>query len=228
MTQSFPSPASPPTGRLRLASFALSVLTATVGLVASSPPASAGAPDPFFPTIARGNRGEDVRAAQLFLRQRGFEVAASGFFDADMVDVVKRFQERRGLAADGVVGPQTWRNLVMRAERGDRGRHVLALQRLLHKKHGYDVAVDRTYGNKTEVAVMDFKEHMGLRSDGVVGTPAWRYLLWHYVSVRDNRRTCVIDDDAAWGATTTVAPLLRAAKRFVEAGNDGIGVGHLS
>lgn len=51
--------------------------------------------------------GEDVRAVQRALVRNGFSVAVDGFFGPGTERAVRQFQSRRGLVADGVVGPQT-------------------------------------------------------------------------------------------------------------------------
>ncbi len=226
MTETFPAiPVA--VSRRRLVALTLVVLAAAAVVVGVGGRAEA-LESAFFPTISRGNRGEDVRTAQLLLRRRGYAVPATGFFDGDTVAAIREFQGDRGLAVDGIVGPRTWVKLVVRAERAQQGPHVLALQRLLVRKHGYDVALDGSYGEKTEQSVIDFKSHMRLRANGIVGRDAWRNLLWHFIAVRDDRKTCVLDDGAAWGTATSVGALRRAAIRFYRSGNGGIGTGHLS
>lgn len=226
MTETFPAdPIVVP--RRRLAALALAVLAAAAVVVGVGSEAEA-LDDAFFPTISRGNRGEDVRTMQLLLRRRGYEAPTTGRFDGDTVAVVRQFQSDRGLNVDGIVGARTWVKLVVRTERGQEGPHVLALQRLLTRKHGYEAALDGSYGEKTEESVIDFKGHMRLSANGIVGREAWRNLLWHFMTVRDDRKTCVLDSDAAWGASTTVGALRRAAIRFYRTGSGGIGTGHLS
>lgn len=51
--------------------------------------------------------GEDVRAVQNALRAAGFRVRASGLFNKATKRQVKRFQNAKGLVADGIVGPAT-------------------------------------------------------------------------------------------------------------------------
>lgn len=223
MTGSFPN-ISP---RRRLVAVALVVLASTAAVVGIARPAEA-LEGTFFPTVSRGNRGEDVVTAQLLLRRRGYDTPTRGLMNADMVAAVRKFQADRGLPVTGVIGTRTWVKLVVRAVRGQQGPHVLALQRQLARKHGYDVARDGVFGRKTEEAVIEFKRHMGLEPNGIVARGAWRNLLWHYQPVRDDRKTCVLDRSAAWGMATTVGALRRAAIRFFRTGNGGVATGHLS
>ena len=52
--------------------------------------------------VAAGAQGSEVTAIQ-----RALGIPASGAFDANTEAAVKQFQQRNGLAVDGIVGPQT-------------------------------------------------------------------------------------------------------------------------
>ena len=55
------------------------------------------------PTLRRGDAGDPVPVVQAALG-----LPATGIFDAAMEAAVRRFQERKGLVPDGIVGPRTW------------------------------------------------------------------------------------------------------------------------
>src|SRR5215211_3820246 len=57
--------------------------------------------------VKRGDRGPAVRRIQRRLASRGFSVSTDGVFGRATERAVKRFQRRRGLDPDGVVGPIT-------------------------------------------------------------------------------------------------------------------------
>jgi hypothetical protein len=62
--------------------------------------------------LSLGARGERVRALQRRLDSLGFKVGqVDGSFGMKTLNAVKAFQRSRGLVADGVVGPQTWKKL---------------------------------------------------------------------------------------------------------------------
>ncbi|MDN3353738.1 peptidoglycan-binding protein [Actinomadura sp. DC4] len=66
-------------------------------------------------TVRRGSRGDFVRAAQnelLKLFYFGSSDAVDGIFGNATEEAVHAFQESVGIAADGVVGPRTWRELI--------------------------------------------------------------------------------------------------------------------
>jgi hypothetical protein len=57
--------------------------------------------------LKRGSKGEAVRALQRALVAAGFALEIDGDFGRKTEDAVKEFQRRKGLAVDGVVGPNT-------------------------------------------------------------------------------------------------------------------------
>ena len=80
------------------------------------------APGQFPGTVRSGSRGTAVRAVQYYLRRLAAyysevpTVTVDGVFGAATVRAVKAWQTHAGLAADGVVGPQTWQSLYAAAE----------------------------------------------------------------------------------------------------------------
>lgn len=63
-------------------------------------------------TTKSGARGNDVKALQTLLRGNGYSISADGSFGAKTSAAVKAFQKKKGLSADGVVGPITWGSLL--------------------------------------------------------------------------------------------------------------------
>lgn len=89
-----------------------------------TPAAEPGEPDrpaPIFhpiplPELRRDDSGEAVRAAQLLLIGRGYRCGpwgADGDFGPATYGAVCRFQRGRRLAVDGVIGPETWEELLV-------------------------------------------------------------------------------------------------------------------
>jgi rare lipoprotein A (peptidoglycan hydrolase) len=63
-------------------------------------------------TLKKGHRGSDVVTLQRVLSLKGYAVgAADGVFGRRTKRAVKRHQRRRGIKADGVVGPMTTKAL---------------------------------------------------------------------------------------------------------------------
>ena len=120
-----------------------------------------------------------VAALQVALRAHGFDTGpVDGVSGPLTVRAVKLLQERRGLPANGVVGPRTRRAL------GRLGRHRLGSRVLARGAVGWDVSqfqfllaargfaggpVDGEFGARTEAAVRRLQRHAGLAVDGVAG-----------------------------------------------------------
>ena len=59
-------------------------------------------------TLAWGSSGEEVRLAQSRLKQWGYlDGSVDGYYGQSTYNAVVKFQRLNGLAADGVIGPQT-------------------------------------------------------------------------------------------------------------------------
>ncbi len=132
--------------------------------------------------LRRGDTGPSVTALQRRLGLAGFPVDVDGEFGPQTEEAVRKFQATRGLATDGVVGPDTWRALpeegtgrrpVLR--RGDQGPEVAELQRRLTAA-GFACTADGDFGPHTEWAVSEFQASRGLTVDGRVGPETWSAL----------------------------------------------------
>jgi peptidoglycan hydrolase-like protein with peptidoglycan-binding domain len=83
-------------------------------------PTPAPAPSVSLPTLQIGAKGAPVKALQAFLLSTFPSYAgpikssggADGVFGSGTQRVVKEFQSRSRLTADGVVGPHTWQSLI--------------------------------------------------------------------------------------------------------------------
>jgi N-acetylmuramoyl-L-alanine amidase len=129
-----------------------------------------------------------VRLAQIGLLDHTESGVPLDTFDIDVDHAVRQFQQERGLTADGVVGPETYRVLdEARWRLGDRllsyvvanpqsGDDVLALQRRLTEL-GFDVGrVDGVFGPNTGQALREFQHNVGLPADGTCGPGTFKAL----------------------------------------------------
>jgi N-acetylmuramoyl-L-alanine amidase len=139
--------------------------------------------------IAYGSVGPEVSDVQQRLAGLGFASDDDdGVFGDATRAVVRAFQQRRGLSADGIVGPDTWRSLVAASFRlGDRmlyvtrpelfGDDIRDLQRRLNRL-GFDCGYDDgLYGSQTFDAVREFQLNVGLNVDGIAGPESVDLLL---------------------------------------------------
>lgn len=141
--------------------------------------------------IYYGSQGQPVAAVQQRLKQLGYDIGpVDGIFGLRTLAAVKAFQSAQGLAADGIVGPDTWQALFGGPQPppspkpypgyliryGSRGQPVADIQQKL-KQMGYDIgSVDGIFGQKTLAAVKAFQKAQGLPVDGIVGPNTWQAL----------------------------------------------------
>lgn len=142
-------------------------------------PAPESAPAERYPLLRRGARGDAVRRLQGILG-----IPADGIFGPQTERAVRAFQSSRLLTVDGVVGPQTWTALTAppvnrpTLRRGDRGEHVLYLQRRLHALNptfSY-ASGPGIFGPATQAEVRAHQRRRRITVDGIVGPQTWSTL----------------------------------------------------
>ncbi len=131
-----------------------------------------------YPTLRVGSRGNFVLLLQFILNDYGYNIASDGIFGSGTSAAVKRFQQANGLIADGIVGRNTWRTLLVLAprptiRRGDRNVYVTYLQQKLTSKLYPLGTPDGIFGARTQTAVIEFQSENGLAADGIVGANTW-------------------------------------------------------
>lgn len=77
----------------------------------AKPPVSSSPDAPEWPGryLMIGISGNDVRAWQRQMRQRGWSLDVDGIYGPISQSICVLFQEEHGLLVDGIVGPETWR-----------------------------------------------------------------------------------------------------------------------
>jgi N-acetylmuramoyl-L-alanine amidase len=131
----------------------------------------------------KGDGGNEVADIQERLVALGATIEAAergGTFGRSTESAVRWFQGERNLRVDGLVGADTWEQLVEAGWRlGDRtlyhrsplfrGDDVRELQRKLNAL-GFDAGKeDGLYGPKTDAALRQFQRNVGDQPDGIVG-----------------------------------------------------------
>ncbi len=69
----------------------------------------------FLPTLRKGDSGNSVKILQAFLIAYEYSTGTSGIdgdFGSDTESAVKQFQKNSGISADGIVGENTWSELL--------------------------------------------------------------------------------------------------------------------
>lgn len=131
--------------------------------------------------IRPGDRSEQVADVQRRLRSLKLRVDDEmGYFGDSTKTAVREFQQQRGIIVDGIVGPDTWNELVEASWRlGDRslylrvpvlrGDDVLTLQSRLNAL-GFDAGrEDGIFGRSTDAGVRSFQREYGVPEDGIFG-----------------------------------------------------------
>lgn len=173
-------------------------------------------PNQFPSQLSFGQTGMPVRAIQYYLAviSRFYDtvpsVSLTGVFDEQTETAVKAFQQTYGLTPDGIVGRQTWDDII-RAYRGivedenllsggaalfpgtnlslgSSGEYVTLLQEYLNVlSQTYpsipSVTVDGQFGPSTEAAVRAAQSQFGLTPNGVVGVVTWSAIAGAYESL---------------------------------------------
>ncbi|AGL16915.1 peptidoglycan-binding protein [Actinoplanes sp. N902-109] len=140
-----------------------------------------------WPLTEKGDKEHPVPTVQDLLRARGHTVTVDGIFGPQTDAAVRAFQREKGLGVDGIVGPLTWRALIITVKRGNTGDAVRGVQeefrfRDLSGDPALGLAVDGIFGPRTEKAVRDFQTavHADVPSvavDGIVGPMTWQALV---------------------------------------------------
>jgi peptidoglycan hydrolase-like protein with peptidoglycan-binding domain len=135
-----------------------------------------------WPLTTEGDSEHPVQTLQHLLRAHGQRVTVDGIFGPHTTAAVRAFQQSKGLAVDGDVGPLTWAAIIVQVKRGDTGDAVRGVQeefqfRNLSGDPTIGVQIDGIFGPDTDAAVRGFQEALGLAVDGIVGPLTWRALI---------------------------------------------------
>jgi len=132
------------------------------------------------PVLKTGSKDPAVRDLQDALKALGYDPGPlDGVFGAKTENAVKKFQQAREIAADGVVGRVTWINIdeadqshpVLRV--GSIGLPVRRLQSRMSAVGFNTGGIDGRFGTTTEAAVKQLQQNFNLSVDGVVGRQTW-------------------------------------------------------
>ena len=154
-----------------------------------------------WPLEQQGSTGEDVKTVQYLVTAHGHPTGVDGDFGLQTKAAVQAFQSSRGLSADGIVGPQTWPQLIIEVKQGSTGDAVRAVQSQIHSRGdgANQITVDGNFGPVTDSAVRAFQTLLGLSVDGIVGPQTWNHLVNGYLAAPDPN-TAAQEVFSAWQA----------------------------
>jgi peptidoglycan hydrolase-like protein with peptidoglycan-binding domain len=170
-----------------------------------------------WPLEQQGSTGEDVRTVQYLVTAQGHPTAVDGVFGPATQAAVQAFQSSRGLGADGIVGPQTWPQLIIQVQQGSNGDAVRAVQSQIHGRGdgANQITIDGIFGSVTNDAVRAFQTLLGLAVDGIAGPQTWNYLVNGYLAAPDPN-TAAQDVFSAWEAGNRDQAALNATPSAVD------------
>ncbi|CAM3259196.1 peptidoglycan DD-metalloendopeptidase family protein [Stackebrandtia soli] len=142
-----------------------------ITLGSSAPIGGAG-----WPTVKQGSTGTLVKVVQHLLSANGHSLVVDGNFGSVSVAAAKAFQTKKGLVADGVVGPKTWPKLILEVKSGSTGSRAKAAQVALNRQ-GASLVVDGNFGSVSVAAAKAFQTKKGLVADGLIGPLTWEVLV---------------------------------------------------
>jgi peptidoglycan hydrolase-like protein with peptidoglycan-binding domain len=154
-----------------------------------------------WPLEQQGSNGEDVKTVQYLVTAHGHPTGIDGVFGPLTKAAVQAFQSSRGLAADGIVGQQTWPQLIIQVQQGSNGDAVRAVQSQIQSRGdgANQIVVDGIFSPGTDSAVRAFQTLLGLSVDGIVGPQTWNHLVNGYLAAPDPN-TAAQDVFSAWQA----------------------------
>jgi len=154
-----------------------------------------------WPLEKQGSAGEDVKTVQYLVMAHGHPTGVDGDFGPATKAAVQAFQSSRGLSTDGIVGPQTWPQLIIQVQQGSNGNAVSAVQSQIQSRGdgANQITVDGSFSPVTDDAVRAFQTLVGLSVDGIVGPQTWNYLVNGYLAAPDPQ-TAAQDVFSAWEA----------------------------
>ena len=134
-----------------------------------------------YDTVKVGSKGAQTTAVQCLLRRAKLSVRADGSFSAADATRLKSFQKSVGLKRSGVVNDPTWIALIAYGTKpflsaGDRGVHVVRLQRALRAAGYTSMTGTGYYGPLTVTAVKAVQRGNGFKATGLIGPKFWGLL----------------------------------------------------
>ena len=158
-----------------------------VEIPASPTPAPTAVATGTYANLAKGDRGEAVRALQNRLNDLGYACGkADGVYGRNTVSAVRYFQDALGVSQNGKADAKLQEKLFAsdapefvryrQLKKGSTGIRVEKLQNRLRELGYLAQEVDGDYGDRTKEAVIRFQGQAGLKEDGIAGVKTLKAL----------------------------------------------------
>lgn len=141
--------------------------------------------------------GKEVLSASQLLKQKGYLSATSDKYTSTVQESVRKYQKTEMASNDGLIGPNTWKNLLgaksaissgtvakivirqlyYKSKSMMNGKDVLAMQQLLAEKGYLSTTPDGYFGPITEKALRAFQNEVIGIADGICGPNTWNRLI---------------------------------------------------
>ncbi|HYE84304.1 MAG TPA: peptidoglycan-binding protein [Clostridia bacterium] len=165
----------------------------------------------FADTLQYGSKGQAVGKLQAQLKSLGyFKANVTNYYGSATKAAVKKFQAGKGIAADGIAGPQTSKLLFgngtsSRSSASNTNsaaaRESLKKSQSVLKQMGlYKGKIDGLNGKLTIAAVKEFQKKYGLKTTGAIDKETETKILSHYAAKTASSRG---------GSTATDSPASR-------------------
>jgi peptidoglycan hydrolase-like protein with peptidoglycan-binding domain len=138
------------------------------------------------PQFPPGSTSYAVELLQRALLRAGFNPGPvdGNFLPGSLTAIaVRSFQTANGLAANGIVDPQTWGAFqdedmqgLPTIQQGSQGGAVALVQRCLRRQGFYSGLIHGLFDGQTDSAVRNAQAAFGLIVDGTVGDQMWSFL----------------------------------------------------
>lgn len=170
-------------------------------------------------TVRSGHKGVLVRTIQSMLLDKGYTVTVTGTYDAKTVTAMKAFQQKNGLKADGICGPETQKLLFgsglsasatatpkptatptalpefekprTTVRYGSKGSDAKLVQQRLIELGYLNGKADGNFGSQSMAALKAFQRNNGLVDDGVAGSGT-NALLFSYLALAADEKPTVL------------------------------------
>lgn len=139
-----------------------------------------------YPTLKRGDRGEQVKELQRLLNPRMAgpdRIQVDGIFGDETEFAVQEVQYQFFLKQDGIANEHVWKCLYAKApvihpviRVGSQNELVKRIQEVMYEHGLYSGEINGVFDARLESNIKNFQRSRNLVADGVIGPKTWKAL----------------------------------------------------